>query len=55
MSPSKAEKEQAFHLMGIVVATVLAITAIVLAAACPPQDLTPQRAWIFAASSHGDV
>jgi hypothetical protein len=52
MSPSK-EKEQAFHLMGIAVATVLAITAIVLAAACPAQDLTPERAWTFAASSHG--
>lgn len=54
MSPSK-EREQAFHLMGIVLATVLAITAIVLAAACPPQDLMPERAWMFAAASHGDL
>lgn len=52
MSPAKA-KEQALHLTGIGVATILAITAIVLAAACPPQDLSPQRAWIFAASHQG--
>lgn len=52
MSPAKA-KEQALHLTGIAVATVLAITAIVLAAACPPQDLSPERAWIFAPSHQG--
>ncbi|WP_168193690.1 MULTISPECIES: hypothetical protein [unclassified Caulobacter] len=52
MSTAK-EKEQALHLTGIAVATVLAITAIVLAAACPPQDLTPARARMFAASSEG--
>jgi hypothetical protein len=55
MSPSKAEKEQAFHLMGIVVATVLAITAVVLAAICPPQDLTPERARMLVHSAQGEI
>lgn len=52
MSPAKT-KEKALHLTGIAVATALAIAAIVLAAACPPQDLSPERAWIFAASDQG--
>lgn len=47
MSPSK-QKEQAFHLLGIGVATVLAIVAIVLAGACPPQDVTPERTQVLA-------
>lgn len=55
MSPSKEERAQAFHLLGIVSATVLAITAIVLAAICPPQDLTPERARTFAAFSQSDL
>lgn len=54
MSPSK-NKEQAFHLLGIAVATVLGITAIVLAATCPPKDLWPERARMFAALSQSDL
>jgi hypothetical protein len=50
MSPSQ-EKEQALHLIGIATATILAIAAIVLAAACPPKDLTPVRAQLAAQSS----
>ena len=53
MSPSKTNT-QALHLIGIGVATVLAIAAIVLAGAYPPQDLTPERTQRLAHSSHGE-
>ncbi|AVG21520.1 hypothetical protein EIB18_04335 [Caulobacter vibrioides] len=54
MSTSQ-EREQVLHLMGIATATILALTAVVLAAVCPPQDLTPERARMFAHSAQGGI